>query len=262
GWNEWTASTVKLGGKMRLVDCYNEEYSRDIEPTYGVSKDNPYLQTARNIRSYKYGKELKISYPAATLDVTNFDEAAWKNGKKYLDFTGECIQRNYAGWVTNPKSEHFGQLPDDSNNNDIESVTVLHDDNYIYFRITTLDEIKSAKAGKEANWMNIMISTSSQNNGLFGFNYVINRSRENGTCTVELVNNKTYTQKGTATLSQQEGGKVLQIAVPREALELGGGVPKFTFKVCDNVTDTADVLSYYNSGDCAPIGRLGYAYGV
>ncbi len=264
GWNEWTASTVKIGGKMRLVDCYNEEYSRDIEPTYGEYKDNFYLQTARNIRAYKYDKKVTVNYPAAAIDIASADENAWKSGKKYLDFTGECIARNHAGWVTEPQSSDFKMLTDDSNNNDIESVTVIHDENYIYFRITTADVIKPAKTGNETGWMNIMIGTSqASDGGLFGYDYVINRTRTSNECSVESVDSAGVCQtKGTASIMWQEDGNVLQIAVPRAALGLTAGVPTFTFKVCDNITNPTDILSYYNSGDSAPIGRLGYVYGA
>lgn len=263
GWNEWTASTVKLGGLMRLVDSYNEEYSRDIEPTYGVTKDNCYLQTARNIRSYKYDVPLELTYPAATVDIANFDENVWKSGKKYLDFTGECIERNHAGWVTDPQSSDYKTLTDDTNRNDIESIAVLHDDNYIYFRIMTADVIKPAADENDTGWMNVMIGTNAASQGsLFGYNYVINRSRTADGCSISRVTAaKEYEAAGEARLALQEGGKVLQIAVPRSALGLTDGVPAFTFKVCDNITDTKDVLSYYNSGDAAPIGRLGYVYG-
>lgn len=257
GWNEWTASTVKLGGKMRLVDCFNEEYSRDIEPTYGEYKDNTYLQTARNIRDYKFTVPIALTYPAATVDVTDFTAENWKSGKKYLDFTGECTARSAPGWVTDPQSSDYRTLTDDSNNNDIESVTVLHDDSYVYFRIAAADDIKAAKAGRETAWMNILLQTQE---GAKGFDIVVNRTQDGNACSVQRAGaNGQYTDVGTATMAQS--GKYLQIAVPRAALGLPAGTPRFTFKVCDNVGGDDDILAYYNTGDAAPIGRLAYVYG-
>lgn len=262
GWNEWTASKqTGADGKPFLVDGFNEEYSRDIEPTYGDYKDNFYLQTARNIRAFKTGDKFELSYPAASIDVAKFDASAWKDGKVYHDFTGECTARNYRGWVSNPNSPHFVYLTDDSNRNDIDTVTVTHDGDYVYFRITTVENVEPYEAN-DTGWMNVLISTDASAAGnLFGYNYFVNRSVTDGKSTVcRRTASGDYEVVGEAKLAVE--GKVLQVAVPRAALGLSDGeVPSFSFKVCDNITNPDDVLSYYNSGDAAPIGRLGYCYG-
>ena len=269
GWNEWTASKQTGADKKPfLVDCFNEEYSRDIEPTYGEYKDNFYLQTARNIRAFSMGEKFALSYPAATPDIANTAADPWKNGKTYCDFTGECMPRNYHGWVSDSSSDEFVTLTDNTNRNDIDTVTVLHDDEYVYFRITVAGESVTPYESGDEKWMNILLSVDASAEGnLFGYDYFINRSVADGKGSVcRRTAAGTYEQTGEAAL--YVSGNVLQVAVPRAAVGLTGGVPAFSFKVCDNVTDPAapnkfseDILSYYNTGDAAPIGRLNYCYG-
>ena len=51
------------------------------------------------------------------------------------------------------------------------------------------------------------------------------------------------------------------ISVPLSALGLTEENCYVQFKVSDNVTKYDDIMDYYVSGDCAPIGRLSYTYG-
>ena len=53
----------------------------------------------------------------------------------------------------------------------------------------------------------------------------------------------------------------MAVRIPLSVLGLNKDNVGFSFKVCDNVTRQDDILDYYVSGDCAPIGRFGYAYG-
>ena len=260
GWNEWIGGKFTgKDGRPYMVDCFNEEYSRDLEPTYGAYKDNFYLQTAKNIRDFKYDVKPQIQYAEKTLNVQEFT-ADFTGGITYCDFTGECMQRNFNGWCVVPSSDSFTTLRDDSNRNDIDTVTVLHDKDYLYFKITTAANVTTYKNG-DTGWMNVMISTgASGENSLFGYDYVINRNVNGNVSEVSRrTGNNAYEKAGEA--SVYVSGNVLQLRVPRAALGLTGEVPQFNFKVCDNITDSEDILSYYNSGDAAPIGRLGYAYG-
>lgn len=258
GWNEWVAGKNYLNGKWQMCDQFNETFSRDIEPCYNGYGDNFYLQTAMNLRKFKYDSPYQnVSVASQYMYYDDFDEMLWQDlPMQYLDFTGECIERNHHGFVSTTT------LTDKSNRNDINKVTVTHDADYLYFRIETAKNI-TAYADGDNGWMNVMIATAgdSGEGSLFGYRYFINRTVSGNSGGVYKRNSKGEYQKVGDTDFIVKG-KIMQMRIPREMLGLGGeGRPSFTFKVCDNITNPEDVLSYYNSGDSAPIGRLGYAYG-
>ena len=56
-------------------------------------------------------------------------------------------------------------------------------------------------------------------------------------------------------------GNSIVFVVPMDFVGKSADKTKIRFKACDNVTDTGDIMDYYVTGDCAPLGRLGYSYG-
>ena len=51
----------------------------------------------------------------------------------------------------------------------------------------------------------------------------------------------------------------MQYRVSKKALGITGSF-KINFKIADNVTDPADISSYYITGESAPVGRLNYTF--
>ncbi len=56
-------------------------------------------------------------------------------------------------------------------------------------------------------------------------------------------------------------GNVMQVRIKLSDLGLSADDFYMQFKVTDNVKKASDPLSFYTSGDSAPIGRLSYTYG-
>ena len=56
-------------------------------------------------------------------------------------------------------------------------------------------------------------------------------------------------------------GNVMVVTVPLSLLGLTADDCYIRFKVCDNVQDPGNIMSYYVTGDSAPIGRFAYSYG-
>ena len=56
-------------------------------------------------------------------------------------------------------------------------------------------------------------------------------------------------------------GNVMQVKVKLSDLGKSGKDFYMRLKVTDNVKKPEDPLSYFTSGDSAPIGRLSYSYG-
>ncbi len=253
-WNEWVATKfLDNDGKAFMVDNFNAEYSRDMEPCYDGFGDNYYMQTIENLRRFKYSEGVHYLHDLHTIDISDFGEAQWSEVENsYRDFTGEAVKRDHAAFDSS-----FNYV-NDTNRNDIESISVCHDDTYAYFRITTLKNITSYVSGDQG-WMNVYIGTDSGTDNLFGYEYVLNKSVEgNKTSLCRRVSGK-WEKISDGDIYVNEN--VMQIRVKLSDLGLNQENYTFTFKVTDNVGKEEDILSYYNSGDAAPIGRLSYTYG-
>lgn len=262
--NEWVACkyyypSLDAVHKFVMVDAFNAEYSRDIEPSYsGDLKDNFYLQTFRNIRNYKCSVAKHYIYEDVSVGVNDFDSELWEKASVYRDFTGECMPRNFL--------RHDGDfsgvyLTDDTNRNDIDTVSVMKDGEYLYFRITTVDPVTAYQNG-DTEWMNIRIRT--KNGGetdSLGYHYAINREVfSDGTSSVQrCAPDGSFASVGRAEYFLSRN--VLCIKVPLNVLKLSADNYQIEFKVNDNISDSSDVLSFYNSGDSAPIGGLSWQFG-
>lgn len=261
GWNEWVAqkSYDQYYPEPYMVDNFNAEFSRDLEPVKSTAinspSDNFYMQTIQNIRQWKYTPAQHYIYPEQYIDIRNFDETQWKDASTYIDITGDATRRDSYNFAKT------GKYTDTSNRNDIESVSVIRDEHYLYFRITTKDFIELAEDG-DKSWMNIYIKT--QNGGddsLHGYQYVINRQLLPGgkTTVYKSKGGNAYTKTGEGRYEVKEN--VLQVKVPLYTLGLGGKNYDIEFKVTDNIQNPANIDNFYTKGDAAPIGRLSYKYG-
>lgn len=268
GWNEWTAiksvtgqpgggnSTSGYTGKdIWFVDDYNAEYSRDIEmgKEYG---DGFYIQLTANTHNFKMGESTKYKMVTKTIDITNADD--WKTVLlEYADFSGDAMARDGENAANVAHS-----YVDNSNRNDIVSIKVVHDAEYVYFRVDTKDPI-TAYNGTDTNWMNLLIGAGDTTQSFAGFNYIINRKPgENGTTSIEKCTQSGFNWTDAGTAETYVSGNMIVYKIPLSALGLSGDDVSLSFKVCDNVQKQDDILDYYITGDSAPIGRFGYAYGM
>ncbi|MDY2879478.1 MAG: hypothetical protein SOT34_00865 [Candidatus Borkfalkiaceae bacterium] len=253
GWNEWIALKLPdtVQNKAFFVDTFSENYSRDIEPMLGGYGDNFYLQTAANIRKFKYSAPKHYLYE--TYSPANLSDGVWEQVRAYRDFVGDCRDRNGEGFYKNP-------LTDDSGRNDIESVRVTHDGNNLYFRITCAEAITSPLAG-DRNWMNVYVGTDVGDGYRYGdYQYVINREPNGNVTSVERFTAFGKTEKiGEAKLETK--GRDMMLTVPLSLFSLSEQSCHILFKIADNVEPDEDFANFYRSGDSAPIGRLGYHYG-
>ena len=67
GWNEWIALKLSdSSDRYFMVDQFDYEYSRDLEPMKGGYGDNYYMQTIQNIRKWKYSEAKHYKYEQKT----------------------------------------------------------------------------------------------------------------------------------------------------------------------------------------------------
>ena len=109
--------------------------------------------------------------------------------------------------------------------------------------------------------MNIRIRTGNAGEtDALGYNYIVNYSVLSDSKTgIGKLTKKGYEKAGEADYAVS--GNMLTVKIPLKTLGLKSDYRTIEFKVSDNVTDPSDVLSFYNSGDSAPIGGLNFSYG-
>ncbi len=270
GWNEWTAikyitgdgigganSTSGWTGRdVFFVDGYNAEYSRDIEMGKEFG-DSFYLQMVSNVRTFKANEAKKYRMATKTIEDIS-DLSQWRNVfVEYADFAGDAMPRDGENAANVAHS-----YVDTSNRNDIVSIKVIHDDEYVYFYVETQEDITEYTAGDEG-WMNLLISAGDTSTSFAGFNYIVNRHPgENGATSVEKCSESGFNWTDAGTAETYVSGNAIVYKIPLSAIGLSADNVSFSFKVADNVQfeNENHILDYYISGDSAPIGRFGYAY--
>lgn len=255
GWNEWVAGKMYDGNVYFTVDTFDEEYSRDIEPCRNGYGDNFYLQMIMNMRRANYTEAKHYKYEKVSVDIENFGIEQWENASEYLDFTGECVRRDFK-----PMCVTMDNYVNESNRNDIASVRVLRDAENLYFRIETLEPITDHVAGDEG-WMNLLIKTNGGGDLYNGYHYVVNTSPQADGTTDVMKAGKDNTLKKSGNAQYVVEGNVMQLCVPLKTLGLSESNYEIQFKVTDNVGGYGDYLNLYDTGDSAPIGRLNYTFG-
>lgn len=246
GWNEWIAiKLVNAHNEVFFVDCFNEEFSRDIEMSKTGYLDSFYMQMAGNIRNYKFVPAVSYAMPEMQIDITNENMPQWQYVKAhYKDFEFDAINRNFKNFA------NTFNYTDNTARNDLTDVKIIHDKQNVYFLINTSEDITEYQAGDDS-WMNVRLETDTAE-------YLINRRPDGGKTTVERIDANGLIQAGSADYTVF--GNNLILSVPRSALDLTENA-KFRFKVSDNVTAPDDVMNFYTTGDSMPVGRLKFTYG-
>ena len=263
-WNEWTAgrwegnSNPKIANTMidwsysYYVDCFNPEFSRDIEPMVGGFGDNYYYQLAQFLRSFKGSRVAPEAAGQKDMDL-NADLSVWDSvWPEYMDTKGDIFHRDAVGFGG------FFHYTNESGRNDIISAKVSKTDTATYF-LAVCDGTITAPAGR--NWMNLYLNTDGDYaTGWYGYDIVINRDgakAAGGKVTIEkFVGNEWKLQSiGEGEISIH--GHYLVIKVDTALCGLTGD---FDFKWADNSTTDGDIMQFLDQGDAAPNARFNYAY--
>ncbi|HZL33773.1 MAG TPA: hypothetical protein VFC78_00600 [Tepidisphaeraceae bacterium] len=266
GWNEWIAQRfVSKDGSMKMageavgpggtffVDTYSQEFSRDIEPMRGGHGDDFYYQLVANVRRFKGVRPNSPLSPAKTIAIDG-DFHQWDSVRpEYLDDLFDTAHRNHPGYGG------AGPYKNDTGRNDFDTIKVSYDAANVYFYVRTREPI-SAPAGE--NWMNLLIDADRNHaTGWEGYDFLINRARPGeGTCGIER-NAGGWKWENAGAAHYAVRGNEMHLAVPRSALGLGAGVPRFDFKWADNVPPTGNIADFIDKGDVAPNGRFNYRFG-
>jgi hypothetical protein len=255
GWNQWVAikDTTTFKDRVSIYDCFNEEYSWDIEPMMGGYNDAFYLQLIQNVRKYK-GLSGTVSVPVIkTIDMKG-DLSQWNSVTNvYRSIGSKNYGRNYSAFA---KLQYTMSAPQ----NNLQEIRVTNDDGNIYFYIRAENNI-TAHVNNKTNWMNLFIGTGVPTlQGWEGYNYVVNRTPgSDGKTTIEKLDS---TGSGTKTgeADYLVTGNVMQIRIPRSSIGQSDSSLSIYFKVSDGVEGEKDIMDYYVTGKSLPLGRLSFSY--
>ena len=275
GWNEWAMARIDSwpSGWASAVDnafCdqFNDEYSRDLEPTKGDLKDHYYYQLVNFVRQYKGVRPIPTPSLQTTIDITK-DNTQWNQvGPYYAAYIGNTDDREGEGWGDLQYHEYSGR-------NDIIGARVARDEEFVYFYVECFDNITPYT---DPLWMVLYIDSDQQNQGWETFDYVLNKTSPTATKAVlEKFTGNGYETEKIGEVDYTVDGKYMQVKVPKSMLNLNGYDFTINFTWTDNVHDeddagergdtdykytkfSGDIMDFYISGDVAPAGRFKYSY--
>ena len=275
GWNEWAMARIDgwpSGWESEVpnafCDQFNDEFSRDLEPTKGELKDHYYYQLVNFVRQYKGARPIPTPSASATIDITK-DNAQWNTVEPYYAaYIGNTGDREGKGWGDLRYHEYSGR-------NDIIGARVARDADHLYFYVECYENITPYT---DPLWMVLYIDSDQQNQGWETFDYVLNKTSPTATtATLERFTGNGYETEVVGDVEYTVDGKYMQVKVPKTMLNLSGYDFTVNFAWTDNVHDeddagergdadykyskfSGDIMDFYISGDVAPSGRFKFSY--
>ena len=293
GWNEWTVGRSTYTGVTKLLanecndyyfmDQYNDEYSRDIEPSRGELKDHYYYQVINNIRRYKGVNAIEKAGSAKKIVLNKNGESLesqWENVTPYYaayqDNIGDRDSAGRVATITDGTTTDSVYYKDKSGRNDIVCSQVARDMEYVYFNVECKDNI-TAPVNTDSLWMNLYLDTDQTEHGWETFDYVVRNYGDNKAELFQFTGTgaNSYNTVKISDVDYELDGKYLTVKIPKSQLGLNGYDFTVNFSWTDNVHDdsdnsgdetgvyttfSGDIMDFYTSGDVAPGGRFKYSY--
>lgn len=268
GWNEWWAGRWEAGAAIGqkiadtyyvtdddnwtrnyYVDAFNPEFSRDIEPVKGLYNDNYYYQMAMNIKEYKGARQIITAFGQRPIIMTD-PESQWDIvGPEYRDYKGDITHRDEMSYVGRIRYTNT------SGRNDIITAKVSMNKDNLVFYVKCANSITSPEG---TNWMNLFIdSDCNATTGWYGYDFVINRTRDGETCSVMRFEKNSWEMTEVGRAKYTVSGDYIQIKIDPALVKIKN---EFNFKWADNSVDDGDIMKFIDMGDCAPNDRFSYRY--
>ena len=254
GWNEWVAGKHPTwqGVKNAFPDEFNDEYSRDIEPSTGDLKDNYYYQLVYYIRKFKGVRAVPEPTAAKQIYVSGA-VSQWDDvGPYYVAYKGNTFDRSSPGYKGTTYTNTTGR-------NDIIGAKVARDASYLYFMVECADDITPYT---DRAWMRLFIDVGASDKSWEGFEYVVNRVSPDAAQARLERSTGGWNFSTVGSVSYKVTGNTLVIKIPKSYLGISGDKFTVNFKWNDNMQNDGDIMDFYSNGDTAPGGRFTYTYTV
>ncbi|MBQ2942937.1 MAG: hypothetical protein IJD97_11960 [Clostridia bacterium] len=250
GWNEWIAARQSMysGFENAFVDTFDDENSRDIEPSKGKLRDDYYMLLIDFCRKYKGVRPARVAGEAKAIDIAG-DLSQWDSvTPEYLNIGGG-YERDIYGMTNHLTGEKYHYVTKEVNR--ILSSKVSRDDANLYFLVKAQKDIVEADG-----FMHIYIDIDrNRATGWEGYDFAVNLGGKGtlSSCTDGLNFGKV------ADVSVAVKGNAMTVSVPRWIVGEAGAV-EFEFKIADSAKERENFLNVYEHGSVAPLGRMNYLY--
>ncbi len=263
GWNEFRVGRYETWGcntENAFPDQFNDEFSRDIEPTKGALQDHYYYQLVNFVRRYKGAEAIPTPSGKLSIDMSAGAEQWTAVEPYYAAYIGNTDDRNAPGYGDLVYTETSGR-------NDIIGAQVARDDEYVYFHVECAEDIT---AYTDTLWMNLYIDVTGDGalDGWNSFDYILNKTAPSAaTAVLEKFTGNGYASEKVADVAYTVDGRYMTVKIAKGDLGLSGDDYTINFAWTDNVHDegdyetfSGDIMDFYISGDVAPGGRFKYSY--
>ena len=241
GWNEWRTGRQQLynGFTNAFVDTFDDESSRDFEPSRGAMGDGHYYMLVDFVRKFKGVRPAPIASGMKTIDI-NGDASQWAEvGPIFLN-DDDSYERDEYGY----KPYHYTAKVINS----IESAKVSFDAENLYFMVKARETIV-----KHDDYLRLYINIDrNAATGWKGYDYIV----DGGKLKAFDIDS---TLTDIADVNAIVNGEYLTLALSRSTLSETGTVD-LEFKWVDGARENGDILKFYQEGSVAPMGRFNYLY--
>ena len=233
-----------------FVDCFNDEYNRDIEPMKGGYGDVFYYRMINYIRKFK-GLDAPVPPSRPKTIVIDGSFAEWMNVLPiYTDHKGDIKPRDFTT---------FGiHYLNNTGRNDIIQARVARDDKNVYFYVSTENRMTPYT---DKNWMLLFINADcNRKTGWEGYDFLVNSEvKSSETTTLKRWNGDSWVHL--ADIPYRVSGGEMELSIPLARLNLDPSDVTFDFHWMDNMQNLNDINDFFIYGDSAPERRFDYRYG-
>ena len=259
-YNEWVAIRQSNWSDVpnAFADQYNDEFSRDIEPTKGALKDHYYYQMVDYIRKFKGADAVEDASNPVTIDI-NGGFGQWAEvGPRYISYAGNTDPRNSRGYK-NPETKLPYHYEDTSGRNDLYDFKVARDNENVYFMARCVENITSYTDEK---WMHLYLDVNTGDDNWETFDYILNKQtpKSETVAVLEKFTGNGFETEVVGDVEYKVNGNVIMVKIPKALLGITSNEFTVNFKWTDNVQNEGDIMDFYISGDVAPTGRFKYQY--
>ena len=247
GWNEYNTARGRdyYGVPNAFIDLYDDEKSRDFEPTKGEVKDDYYNILVDFIRKYKGVRSAPVASAETAINI-NGGADQWANVlPEYINDYG-AYERDALGYKDYDTGENYVYKTEVVNS--ISRAKVARDADNLYFYAVCESDINM----RDNNSMNLYLNTDrNYPTGWEGYDYVVSNGK------VYKFADGSFDKTEVGTAEYAVSGKTITVKVPKALI---GYNTELEFKWTDNIDAKGDLMLFYTEGNAAPVGRFNYLY--
>ena len=247
GWNEYNTARGRdyYGVPNAFIDLYDDEKSRDFEPTKGEVKDDYYNILVDFIRKYKGVRPAPVASAETAVSI-NGGADQWANVlPEYINDYG-AYERDALGYKDYDTGENYVYKTEVVNS--ISRAKVARDADNLYFYAVCESDINMRDSGS----MNLYLNTDrNYPTGWEGYDYVVSNGK------VYKFADGSFDKTEVGTAEYAVSGKTITVKIPKALI---GYNTELEFKWTDNIDAKGDLMLFYTEGNAAPVGRFNYLY--